>query len=87
MLILNAHSKKIVQFAEHLSKDTMKTAAVLDYDHTMGGMGRVKQVLSSYFVPRKQKKIYYKNTFQHVPDEETFNAFVLYQRKGAKAKA
>jgi len=41
-------------------KEVQKPAAVLDYNHTMGGVDKADQELTFYPVMRKQQKRYYK---------------------------
>lgn len=84
-VLCTVHSAEMVPFTDKMGKQTLKPEAVLDYNHTMGGVDRVDQMLSSYSVPRKRKKISYKKIFQHLLDEATYNSFVLYQKQGGRA--
>jgi len=54
-------------------KEVQKLAAVLDYNHTMGGVDKADQELTFYPVMRKQQKRYYKKTFRHLLEQCLWN--------------
>lgn len=80
-LISTIHSISKVEIETRRGR-TEKPQLVLDYNCTMGGVDRVDQHLSSYVVPRKRGKKYYKKIFFHLLDLAMWNAFVLYQKSG-----
>lgn len=84
-VLSTVHSAEMVPFIDKRGNQLMKPEAILDYNHRMGGVDRADQMLSSYSVPRKRKKISYKKIFQHLLDEATYNSFVLYQKEGGRA--
>jgi len=47
-------------------KEVQKPAAVLDYNHTMGGIDEADHELTFYPVMRKQQKRYYKKIFRYL---------------------
>lgn len=84
-VLSTVHSAEMARFIDKMGKETLKPEVILDYNHTMGGVDRADQMLASYSVPRKRKKISYKKIFQHLLDEATYNSFVLYQKGGGRA--
>ncbi|CAK9810908.1 PiggyBac transposable element-derived protein 4 [Anthophora plagiata] len=78
-LISTIHSSPMVD-VETRKGTIKKPQLVLDYNHTMGGVDRVDQHLSTYLVPRKRGKKYYKKIFFHLLDLAIWNAFMLYQK-------
>lgn len=84
-VLSTVHSAEMARFIDKMGKGTLKPEVILDYNHTMGGVDRADQMLASYSVPRKRKKISYKKIFQHLLDEATYNSFVLYQKGGGRA--
>ncbi|XP_037560088.2 piggyBac transposable element-derived protein 4-like [Dermacentor silvarum] len=68
-----------------MGNQTLKPKAILDCNHTMGGVDQADQMLSSYSVPRKRKKISNKKIFQHLLDGATYNSLIIYQKRGGRA--
>ena len=58
-----------------------KPQAILDYNHTIGGVDRMDASLANYSIKRKQK-YYYKKVFRQLLDISVWNAFILYKKMG-----
>jgi len=67
-------------------KDVQKPNAVLDYNHTMGGVDKADQELTFYPVMRKQQKRYYKKIFRHLLEQCLWNAYVLFLQNNPRAQ-
>ena len=59
-----------------------KPQAILDYNHTMGGVDRADQHLTDYPVARKRGKKFYMKIFLHLLDQSIWNSYVLYKKSG-----
>ena len=59
-------------------KEVKKPNAILDYNHTMGGVDNADQEMTFYPITRKQQKRYYKKIFIHLLEQCLWNAFVLF---------
>jgi len=66
-------------------KEVNKPNAVLDYNHTMGGVDKADQEMTFYPITRKQQKRYYKKIFRHLLEQCMWNAFVLFGQHSENA--
>lgn len=64
------------------NKTAKKPKAILDYNHTMGGVDRADQHLTDYPISRKRGKKFYMKIFLHLLDQTIWNAYVLYRKNG-----
>lgn len=79
-ILSTIHSTEMQNITKH-GKTYKKPVAVLDYNHTMGGVDRMDASISNYGIIRKQKK-YYKKIFRHLLDISVWNSFLLYKKNG-----
>ena len=61
-------------------KEVNKQNAVLDYNHTMGGVDKADQEMTFYPITRKQQKRYYKKIFRYLLEQCMWNTFVLFRQ-------
>ena len=66
-------------------KDVNKLNAVLDHNHTMGGVDKTDHEMTFYPITRKQQKRYYKKIFRHLLEQCMWNAFVLFRQHSDNA--
>jgi len=57
-----------------------KPAVITDYNKNMGAVDMADQMLQSYQVERKRKKVWYKKQFQHLLNRTVLNCYILYKK-------
>jgi len=75
------HNSQTIEIQKR--NETIKRPILVhDYNFTMGGVDKVDQHFSSYPIPRKRGKRYYKKIFYHLIEQALWNSYVLYLKTG-----
>lgn len=81
-ILSTIHSTEMVQITKR-NTTIEKPKAVVEYNHTMGGVDRMDASIANYSIKRKQRK-YYKKIFRQFLDLSVWNSFVLYKKNGGE---
>jgi len=74
------------QSAKSRQGDKNKPVVIIDYNRNMGAVDMADQMLQSYQVERKRKKVWYKKQFQHLLNQTVLNCYILYKKQNPGSK-
>lgn len=78
--ILSTFHKKEMTIVKTRRGDKLKPTAVAMYTKNMGAVDVADQMLTSYTVERKRRKIWYKKHFCHIVNQIVLNAYIMFQK-------
>ena len=86
IMMLSTFHVSDTQSVKSRQGDKNKPVVIIDYNRNMGAVDMADQMLQSYQVERKRKKVWYKKQFQHLLNQTVLNCYILYKKQNPGSK-